>query len=547
MKGSAAIAEILRQEGSEYLFCFPYSPLIDPCVASGLRPILARTERTLVNMADGYTRLSNGRRHGVVVVQYGPGSENAFAGVAQAYADAVPILLLPGQVPQHRLGVPPLFDAVRAYAAVTKWAERINRADRIPEFLRRAFTLLRTGRPGPVLLEVPHDVAAADLDDQTVAAYCRGLRARSAADPEAVRQAARQILTARQPLLWVGQGVFYAEATSELRTLAELLEAPVMTTLNGKSAFPENHPLALGTGAYSGTPMVAHFLRACDLVVAVGSSLTRSNFAPPIPPGKTIIQITSDERDLSKDYPVHLGLLGDAKLVLGQLLEELQRQLGPQGRQGDGTVRQTIRQLKEAWLSEWMPRLTADTTPINPYRVIWELRQTLDPTRTIITHDSGNPRDQLVPFYEAVVPHGYIGWGHSTQLGTSLGLAMGAKLAAPEKLVVTVMGDTAFGMAGMDIETAVRERLPILVVILNNGAMGGYEMYMPLATERYRSKYLSGDYAQVARGLGAYSERVDQPAAIRPALQRAQQAIAEGRPAVLEMITAEDPSFPKYW
>ncbi len=175
--------------------------------------------------------------------------------------------------------------------------------------------------------------------------------------------------------------------------------------------------------------------------------------------------------------------------------------------------------------------------------MIWDLMQTVDRTNTIVTHDSGNPRDQMVPFFEAITPGGYIGWGKSTQLGYGLGLIMGAKLAAPEKLAVNVMGDAAFGMAGMDFETAVRERIPILTIILNNSALGGYEKHLPVATDRYGTKFLSGDYAKVAEGLGGYSEKVEDPADIIPAIQRAQEQLAAGKPALLEVITREEGAF----
>jgi len=169
---------------------------------------------------------------------------------------------------------------------------------------------------------------------------------------------------------------------------------------------------------------------------------------------------------------------------------------------------------------------------------------TFAPEDTIVTHDSGSPRDQLVPIYEATTPRGYLGWGHSTQLGFGLGAAMGAKLAEPEKLVVNFMGDAAFGMVGLDVETAVREEIPILTVLLNNSAMGNYEKFIPRATERYGTKYLTGDYSKVASALGAYSERIERPEEIVPALERAAKQTREGRPALLEVITREEADIP---
>ena len=263
----------------------------------------------------------------------------------------------------------------------------------------------------------------------------------------------------------------------------------------------------------------------------------------PLPrPEKTLVQVTVDEFDLNGEYPVEHAILGDACLVLSQAVEEVRRQAGSR-KPAHAGLADEIGSVKKKWLQSWTPRLTSGEVPLNPYRVIWDLMHTLDRRNTILTHDSGGPRDQMAPFYESLTPRGYLGWGKSTQLGYSLGLSMGAKLAAPDKTVVNVMGDAAIGMCGMDIETAVRERIPILTVILNNGGMGGYEKHLPVATERYRTKFLSGNYAAVAAGLGAYSERVEMPEEIVPAVRRGLDANKAGRPAILEMITREECEF----
>lgn len=540
MRGDAVVAEILKREGVEYLFCFPHNPLIDAAAAAGIRPILTRTERTLVNMADGFSRATNGRRLGVATVQSGPGAENAFAGIAQAYSDSVPLLFLPGHTGRHRKDVHPDFDAVTNYRGVTKWAASVNHAKRIPEMLRRAFSLLRTGRGSPVLLEMPFDVCAEEFPDAEIA-YEPPVAVRSMGDPADVEAAARALCNAKLPVLHVGQGVLYAEATAELVELAEALGSPVMTTLTGKSAFPENHPLAAGYAGHTGTRPAYDYLREADLVFGVGASLTKALLAAEIPPGKVMVQATNDPADLNKDYPLDHAILGDAKFVLAQLVDAV-RKLGGGAMSADerGTE---VRSRRDAWLAEWMPKLTSDEVPINPYRVVWDLARTVDRQGTIVTHDSGNPRDQLAPFYETLVPRGYLGWGKSTQLGYSLGLAMGAKLACPEKLCVNVMGDAAIGMAGMDLETAVRAKIGILTIVLNNSALGNYEKLMPVATERYGLKYLTGDYARVAEGLGAHSEQVREPAEIVPAIERAREVTATGRPALVEMITREEPAF----
>jgi acetolactate synthase-1/2/3 large subunit len=538
MRGSTAIARILKLEGVEQVFCFPYTPILEALAEEGIRPIVARQERVAENMADGLSRASNGRKLGVVTVQSSAGAENAFSGIAHACTDSSPLLFLPGHPGRASAGVPPTFDAVKHYAATTRWADVFPSANRIPQRMRRAFTLLRSGRPGPVLLEVPTDVANEEMTEPFD--YRPAPRVRFEADPDAVKDAVRLLLSAERPMIWAGQGVLYAEASAELVEVAELLAAPVMTTLLGKSAFPETHPLALGTGSYSRTAMVMDYLKMSDSLFAIGASLTRTVFAPEIPPGKRIVHATTDPRDLNKDYVADVTLLGDAKLVLRQMAAEIRSQAGHMGRPGLAAVEDHVAAVKKPWRERWLPKLRSDEAPLNPYRVLGDLMKLLDPAQSIVTHDSGSPRDQLVPLYEAVTPRGYLGWGHSTQLGFSLGLAMGAKLAAPDKTVINVMGDAAFGMVGMDLETAVRERIPILTVLLNNSAMGSYERFIPKATERYRTKYLSGDYSAVARGLGAHAERVEQPHDITPALHRALTATREGRAALVEFITREE-------
>ena len=540
MQAIDAVAQILKAEGVENLYCFPANSLIDACAKVGIRPIMARTERTLINMADGFSRISNGDRLGVACVQSGPGSENAFGGVAQAFSDSVPILMLPGGVARRTHGIPTHFQAVPNYGGITKWVAQVKFPDRIPAMMRRAFSLLRTGHPAPVMLEIPTDVATEDIDDGFD--YKPPEKTKPAGNPSDIAASVKALLAAESPILHAGQGVLYADGTDELIEFAELVGVPVMTTMAGKSVFPENHPLSLGASGHTGTGMVKHFLGKADLVFGLGCSLSTSVMSTPIPDGKVLIHNSIDELDINKDYAADYAIIGDAKIVLGQLIDEAKKQLGGSGHDSDAIVAE-IKTVKEQWLAEWMPKLTSDEAPINPYRVVWDLNQAVDRTQTIVTHDSGNPRDQTLPFYEAITPHGYIGWGKSTQLGYGLGLIMGAKMAAPEKLAVNIMGDAAFGMAGMDFETAAREHIPILTIMFNNSALGGYEKHMPVATERFQTKFLSGDYAKVAEGLGGYSEKVENPADIIPAIQRAQKETEAGKPALLEIITREETDF----
>jgi len=538
LKGKTAIAKILKEEGIEFVTGFPYNPLFDALADEGIRPIKTRTERVAVNIVDGFTRASFGKRHGVCAMQWSSGIENAFAGVAHAFADSVPILVLPAGNDRRRT-VAPTFIANKNYREITKWVDMINFADRVPEMMRLAFSYLKHGRPGPVMLEVPRDVMEEDLEDAAFN-YRPVARHRSAGDPADVKEVAQALIKAKNPVIRAGQGVLYAEAWDDLRELAEWLQIPVYTTMNGKSVFPENHPLALGPGGRSRTRMVTHFHKKADLIFAIGSSCTNEIFTTPIPAGKWVIQSTIDERDINKDYPVEHAIIGDAKLVLRQLLEEVQKLVA---KRKDSAVSKEIKAVKDEWLKEWLPRLTSEEIPINPYRVIWDIMQVFDEKETIITHDAGTPRDHMLPFYQSNTPGGYIGWGKSTTLGQGLGLAMGAKLARPEKTCINFMGDGAFGMVGMDFETAVREQIPIITILLNNSLLGGYDKLQPVAIERYGFNIVSGDYNKVAEGLGGYTERVEKPEDIIPALKRAKKANDTGKAALIEIMDKEEPDF----
>jgi uncharacterized protein len=539
------IAKALKAEGVEYLFCYPQNPMVDACTSEGIRPIISRMERTAINMADGYARVAPSGL-GVCAVQDSAGSENAFSGVAQAYADSVPILVLPGHAGTRRQGVPPHFDSVVNYRAVTKLATRLQAPDHVDGVLRRAFTALRIGRPGPVLLEVPNDVAVGEVPERA-APYRPVAKHRSAPDPADVRRAISLLLDAERPVLLAGQGVLRSGACDALRRFAELLRIPVMTSMNGKSALAESHPLALGAGGVTTTGMVDRFLRQADLLVAVGSSLTDWWMATPLPRGCPIIQATIDERDLNKDHQLEHALLGDARMTLEALVLEAEARLAKGAAPTWQDPSAEIAATRDAWMREWMPCLTSDDVPLSPYRVIWDLMNTLDLSEAIVTHESGSPREQLAPFCQTTTAGSYIGWGNSTQLGFSLGLALGLKLAHPEKVVVNLMGDASAGMAAMELETAARNGIGTLTVILNNSVMGGYEYFMPLAAERHGAKSLTGDYSQVADALGAWSARVARPEEIAPAVARAIDVTRTGRPAVIEAVTREESRFSTFW
>ena len=544
MNGAALVAEILKREGTEFLACYPRNPLIETCAALDIRPILCRQERVGVGMADGYTRIRRGKRNGVFAAQAGPGIENAFPGIAQAYSENVPLLVIPAGLPLARQYVRPTFRAADVYRPVTKWSALAHTVEELPELMRRAYHAMRSGKGGPVLIEIPAEVWEAEyrgeLDYMPVPAQ------RSAPDPDAVKAAVKMLLAAKSPLLWAGQGVLYAEASDRLAALAELIPAPVVTTNPGKSAIPESHPLALGASTRSRPKMFSEFMAKADLVLAIGSSLTRTPFGPGVPPGKAIIHSTNEADDINKDYRVAQAVIGDAGLVLDALIAETGRQKRGGGGNALAALKEEVAAAKTAWLAEWGKQLESDEMPINQYRVIRDLMHTVDRDNVIITHDSGSPREQLLPFWETTAPGSYMGWGKSTQLGYGLGIIMGAKLAAPDKLCVNVMGDAAIGMTGMDIETAARNRIAILTVVFNNGVMAAERDVLELSTRKYGALTVGGNYAKVAEGLNVAATRVEKPADIVPAIKDAVAVTQSGAPFLLEIVAKQGYDFSRY-
>ncbi len=454
----------------------------------------------------------------------------------------MPVLFLPLGHAREQAQVFPMFHSSRTYASVTKQAEHILVPEQVAAAMRRAFSQLKNGRPGPVMVELPRDLLALDIGSDALE-HTPVRRSRATPDADDVDDAARLLVDASCPVILAGQGVLYAEASDELVRLAELLQSPVMTTVDGKSAFPEDHALALGSGGNGFTGHGAHFLYArADLILAIGTGLNRHPLTtPPLPPGVRIIHATNDTRDLHKSYETELAMLGDAKLTLAALVDAVKDRLG--GRLLNRSPAEEIATKREAWLATWQAKLTSAETPITPYRVIHEFMRVVDPAGAIVTHDSGSPREQLLPFYRATRPRGYLGWGKSHQLGTGLGLTIGAKVAAPDKFCVNFMGDAAFGMTGLDFETAVRCGVPICTIVLNNSAMAIEIPHMKLSHERYRSRDLGGSYANLARDLGGWSERVEDPAQVADAILRARRQTEEGRACLLEFVTSQETAF----
>ena len=559
MRGADAIVRALEQEGVEYIAGFQGGGL-NP-LWTGLRNsetikvFAARNERLGVEIADGYARATG--KVGVAMTGTGPGATNTLTGIAGAFADNIPVLLLMGQVPLAQLGKEVQQEvSASIFDTLVKWRGTMAKVEDIPSIMRRAFTALRSGSPGPVVLEMPQDVLMTEVPDGSLLYEPVGPGRKAAPAADEVAKAADLLVNAKNPVLNLGGGVLSAEAWDEAKELAELLSMPVATTLVAKGVFPEDHPLSMGMGCYprsryaSGASL--HMNRKADVVLAVGNSyrLPNGTDGRPIPESVSLIHVNADEHDLNKQYQADVPILADAKLALRAILDAVKERIGP----GKGGLKEEvvaeIKQAKDKDLGAWEPIFNDTSTPTNGYRVVQELAKIIDPDKTIALHDAGGSRGYMSPFWNATKPRSYLGMGGMAAMGWSLGGAIGAKLGRPDDLVVHLLGDASFGMVGMELETAVRMGLPTLTIVVNNEGTGGGLMGMesPTGPPPDMAK-LTGNWSKVAEGLGAYSERVEDPEEVGPALKRAIAATESGQAALVEVMIKPmaTPGLPDDW
>lgn len=540
VKAANGIARILKTEGVPWVSCFPTNHVNNALGEEGMKLLMMGEERFAVAVADAYSRVTCGQRIGVCTVMANlnaAGIQMAYGAIAQAWEDSSPLLVIAEGVStgatRHTH-----YDIAEAFKPVTKWIGEIDRAELVPDYMRRAFTHLRSGRPGPVLLTVPRDLGEYD---EALHPYVPPKRWRSGPDPADVSEAVKALLAAKRPILYVGEGVYYADACEELKHFAEMAVVPVLTTLKAKGAFPENHPLALGVRG----SLAAQFLNECDLLFSVGSSLFPNRFshAIPRPQNKTIVQCTVDMLDINRSYETKHALVGDAKLSLQALIQEYEKQAG-ETRRDPGLVDE-LRLGREAFWAKFRPWMESNDKPINPYRVIGDLMQVLDPRASFVTADSGNTRDQTSTVYEARIPRGHLGWGNVSTLGFSLAGAIGAKLAYPERQCIAITGDAGVCYMMGNFEAVARYGIGITVIHINNGGYSGYGPgFWGGGHDPYTwkvSDHGSACMASMARAVGFHAEDVSEPGEIVPALKRALAENAKGRPAYLEFLCSHHP------
>ncbi len=543
---ATGITRILKQEAVEWVSTFPVCRVNNGLGREGMPLLMMRDDRYAVAVADAFSRINAGSKIGVCTFQGGvnaAGLQVAYAGMAQAYEDGSPVLCITDGVPAGATENSQ-FDVTASLKSVSKWYGYLDKPERLPAFMRRAFTMLRTGRPGPVVLAIPDANAQYD---EAADPYVPVKGSKSAPDPADVTAAVELLMKALNPLIYAGEGVIYAGASAELRSLAELANAPVVTTLKAKGAIPEDHPLFVGVRG----DQVDHYLNKSDLVLAVGSSLSPGRFSHGIPNAvnKTIIHATVDELHVNKAYPTAVSLIGDARFTLQALAKELSDKTSGQGRP-PGNVAAETKSARDQALAQYREAMASTDKPTNPYRVYAGLMEVLDPHQSFVTHESGNTRDQLSTVYETLAPRGFLGWGNVSSLGFGLAAVIAAKISFPQKHCVAVTGEAGLGYMMGNLEVPLRRKLGITIVHVSNGGFSGYgpgfwgEGHDPFTHTVLG--YDEVDMSKVIGALGYHAERVTEPSEVVPALKRATAANDSGQPAYIEFVCSQYPIYGRW-
>ena len=544
MNVAEAVAEALLAEGVRVAAGITGQSIGQLADALALAPemslIYVRQERVAIDICDGFARACG--QPAVAFTDAGPAVANAMGGLVNSWGDSSPVLLIAGHNPRFDLpqGQSKEIPFREMFGPVSKWLAIIEDGCQVEEVMRRAFMQLRTGRPGPVVIGLPVDVSRMAAAGGGYSPLASRPPVRSGGDPQAIEEAVRLMARAERPYLYTGAGILASDATPELVRFAELLTLPVATTLNGKGGFPEDHDLALGIGGFGraryGSLPATVLAEEADLVMTVGCGFKSPATVKPLAQSFRHIQIDADAGELHKHHLADLAILGDAKTVLGQLAEAAERMLPPARRAPIAARREAIAGLKARWRAVSAPLVGSDEMPINPFRVTGELMRLTDPAKTILLHDAGTVRGSTAQHYLATVPRSFLGYGVQSAMGWSLGAAIGAKKAAPDKLVIAVIGEEAFGETAMDIETSVRVGAPILIIVKNNRAF--FDRDGGASPNLARLRFDGGvDITAVAAALGAHSARIEDPKQLGAGLKAAIAQVEAGRTSLVEVMT----------
>lgn len=545
---AAFIVRYLESIGVKQIFGVPggtVTPIYRAINESGINDVLAKHEAGAAFMADGYARISG--QLGVCMATTGPGSTNLITGVASAFADSIPLLVLTGQVSTayfgkgaSQEGSPEGADIVQMLKHVTRYSSLAFKANKVPEYLRKALTHATRGRKGPAHLSLPSDVLREEIEDLPEH-YQLPAPPPSIFDRESIRAAATWLLRAKRPVIILGHGCVLSDACDEVRQLAEKLCIPIATTPKAKGGLPEDHLLSLGVFGFSGSPFAEWYLLSTqvDVMLSVGTSFNEfatQGWKKELTPTRALLQIDIDQNEFGKNYQATVPLCGDAKTILSELLYEIDRQQKWYVPENNGRL-QLLQEMDEAKKSVGTVQdpetMYSDAIPIKTQRVMADLRASLPPD-AIVFVDAGANRSWATHYFQSFGPRTFISATGMASMGYGVAAAIGAKFAAPDQIVVSIVGDGGFLMNGMEVSTAVAYDKQVIWIVLNDGQYGMiYHGRKMMGNPTISTQYPTCDVAKVAEGLGARGIRIDKPGEITPRL--IQEIVESGVPTVLDV------------
>ena len=551
MNGGQALIKALEMEGVETIFGLPGGcilPVYDPIIDSPIRHILVRHEQGAGHMAEGYAHVTG--RPGVAMVTSGPAATNIVTPLCDAYMDSIPMVVITGQVPTSAIGTDAFqeCDTVGITRSVTKHNELVTSAADIPRAVREAFHIAQSGRPGPVLLDIPKDIVDPKNPNSSMDWYwptdseledgLPGYKVNMHGDPQAIKDAARLINEARQPVLYAGGGILKARAAEALKALAELTGIPVVTTLMARGAFPDDHPLCLGMPGMHGNYTAVTAMQKADLLIALGSRFDDrvtgklSGFAP----DAKIIHVDIDPAEMGKVRRPDVPIVGDCRLIIEEMITAI-NDLGGQEAQADRSAwKSTISGWQEKFPLQYDDPVEGDL--LKPQMVLEQLRDSA-PDDCIVASGVGQHQMWTSQYWKFNHPYTWVNSGGLGTMGFAVPAAIGAKVGRPDKMVWAVDGDGCFQMTAQELVTASSERIPVKIAILNNAYLGMVRQWQEMFyEERYSEVYLSADlpdYKMWAEAMGCVGIRVDSPEEIQPAIDKANSI--DDRPVVIDFRT----------
>jgi len=554
LKVAEGIVRTLEKLGTQIIFGIPGSqtcPLYDALYSSSIRHVLVRHEQMAAYMADAYAKFTG--KLGVCNGTGGPGATNLLTGIATAWTDSIPLLAFTGQQPLNQIGKGAFqeLDHVSIFKPVTKWSTQLVKAERAIETVKEAYRIATWGRPGPVHINLPVDVQLQNLTDNDARLLEKWpfnlSPPRPSGDPHAIREAIRILVSSSRPLIISGGGVHYSgRAWKPLRALAELLEIPVATTFNGRGSFPEDHPLSAGRMGLHAASYNDEVLARADVILAVGcrfASMSTRRWRN-VNPNAVLIHVDIDPENIGKNYPVKIGIIGDAGKVLEEMLEEASRMKTENQRRKDWI--DFLNNAKERWKeSKWFSEVVSENALLKPQKICMEIRRLLS-RDTVFTMDAGNNKLWASTFLEIYEPCTWIQSGCFGPMGYALPAAIACKLASPSRTVVALCGDGGFYMSLHELSTSVQENVPVIVCILNDMALGTIKHRQ---RDSYGGRFISvdfknPDFASIAEAFGCIGLEAKNIGQLRSALKEGIQESKRGETVVINIYIDGDEPLP---